>query len=98
MEANETVVKWEPGEREELWRQMQDVWRLREDRRRPLPLIGLLGVMFLLAFGLLAAHDFSTRPNGLTGVQVASDFTHQRVVDHDGVGVPLSMPMKNNQL
>ena len=89
-------MEWEPGEKEELWRQMHEVWRLRERRRRPLSLIGLLGVVFFLAFSILAAHAFSTRTDDFAGVRVAGDFAHQVVPDLDAIGV--STPMKNNQL
>ena len=89
-------MEWEPGEKEELWRQMQGVWRLRERRRRPLSLIGLLGVVFFLAFSILAAHAFSTRTDDFAGVRVAGDFAHQVVPDLDAIGV--STPMNHNQL
>ena len=65
-------MDWEPGEKEELWRQMQEVWFCHKRRRRPLPLISLLGmVMFFLVFSILAAHAFSLRTQDLARPQAA---------------------------
>jgi hypothetical protein len=96
MALEKNLMEWEPGEKEELWRQMQEVWRLRERRRRPLPLLSLLGIMFFLAFSIIAAHAISARTDDFTGTQVAGGFVRQVVPGQNAIGA--QAPVKSDRL